>query len=159
MTGQSENLVDLSQQQEIQWRVKGEVDSDIQRLRYVNVVFQYLSDDELLTGAGFGVRGYRDSLSKGEDVHNAFLTTLSDSGYLGTYTILFIFCLWPFCRLLIVRNENYVQSTIFIVTIFSSATFFPAPVYGSQYFTTAILYFLFFIKQRIIYEHKENIHI
>jgi hypothetical protein len=158
LTGQSENLVDLSQQQEIQWRVKGDIGSDFQRLRYYNIVLQSLSDSELLTGAGFGVRGYKVYLGNDEDVHNAFLTTLSDCGYLGTYTILFIFCFCPFCRLIVIKNENYVQSSIFIVTIFSSATFFPAPVYGNQYFTTAIIYFLFFIKQRIIYEHKENIH-
>jgi hypothetical protein len=155
LTGQSEALVDLSQQQDIQWRIKGDTDSDVHRLKYYNVVMQYLADDELLTGAGFGLRGYREYLAPGEDVHNAYLTTLSDSGYIGTYTLLFTFCLWPIFRCLIIKNQKNWQSSIFIAVIFSSATFFPIPVYGSQYISLAIFCFLFLLKKTNTYEAQK----
>jgi hypothetical protein len=147
LTGNSENIIDFMDTQTFDWRVKGEVGSDVQRIRYFNIVYNYLTNEELLTGAGFGIRGYRANLSKGEDVHNAFLTTFSDSGYIGTYILIFICCLWPALRQILLKKIHHLQSSLLLISIFSTATFFPAPLYGNQYFSIAILYVFYFVKR------------
>jgi hypothetical protein len=119
-------------------RQKGDISSDVYRLNYSNVIFTYLGKDRILTGAGFGNRNYREVLDEGEDVHNAFLTTLSDSGYSGCFALVFLCFLWPIMRsskLSSQRDKNFL-----LTLILSSATFFPAPIYGSQFFSVGILY-------------------
>jgi O-Antigen ligase len=119
-------------------RQKGDISSDVYRLHYSDVIFTYLGKDKMLAGAGFGNRNYRETLGEGEDVHNAFLTTLSDSGYAGCFVLVFLCFLWPIMRsqkLSSQRDKNFL-----LTLILSSATFFPAPIYGSQFFSLGILY-------------------
>jgi len=156
LTGNAEPFINLLQNQDVEWRVKGDTGSDFQRLRYYNVVMNYLKNDEILTGSGFGIRGYREQLAIGEDVHNAFLTTLSDSGYLGTYTVIFVCCFWSFLRFFLSGQRSDFQLSLFLSSVFSSATFFPAPIYGSQYFSLAIIYCFMFLKSGSNDEQKNH---
>src|SRR5439155_3737384 len=139
VSNQGETVMSLLEKVSFDWRIKGDVESDFARIKYSEVLYSYMLNEELLLGQGFGVRGYRALLGEGEDLHNAYLTTLSDCGFVGVAVLLVLGFVSPLiCLLRSGKRGGNRTRCLLILGIYSSAAFFPGPVYGSHFLALAL---------------------
>jgi len=139
VSNQGETVMGMLEKITFDWRFKGDVGSDLNRIKYSEILYSYMLDEELLFGQGFGVRGYRTLLGEGEDLHNAYLTTLSDCGFVGVAALLSLGFLSPLISLLRTgRGASNRTRGLLILGIYSSAAFFPGPLYGSHFLALAL---------------------
>ena len=139
VSNQGETVMSLLEKVSFDWRIKGDVESDFARIKYSQILYNYMLNEELLFGEGFGVRGYRAFLGQGEDLHNAYLTTLSDCGFVGVAVLLSLSFVWPLTALLrTARGGKNRTRCLLILGVYSSAAFFPGPLYGSHFLALAL---------------------
>jgi hypothetical protein len=139
VSNQGETVMSWLERITFDWRMKGDVDSDLTRIKYSQILYNYMLQEELLVGQGFGVRGYRAFLGEGEDLHNAYLTTLSDCGFIGVAVLLALSFVWPLIALVHARKGggNHTRALL-ILGVYSTAAFFPGPLYGSHFLALAL---------------------
>ena len=148
------NIALFLQDTKFDWRIKGgTVEGDVRRLSYYPYIVKgQLHSNNELTGMGFGKRNYRRLLEVGEDVHNAFLTSLNDCGYIGAWTALIICLLWPVLRSgMMVRR---LAPGLLLSPFYATAAFFPGPVYGNPYASVAMLFLA--MHWRVLHEREEG---
>jgi hypothetical protein len=126
----------------VNWRLKGETESDIRRISYYpSVVFDNLSRDQYLFGEGFGKKSYLSGLQPGEDLHNGYLNILNGGGLVSLVSVLGIIFIVPILWRTFHRRGRW-QPLLPVYAIYASTVYFPGPILGLQGFAALLLLLL-----------------